>query len=114
MLLQRWDKKVKYFKCSQKGHIAINCSVVKNDPATLVVTTEPYKEEADPWVLQLPADGEVTSPSSTTLMYFKRSCVQGYSPSGRNPPRALADFGAQVTLIRCQMLPKLRKNKTAQ
>ena len=41
--------------------------MVKKDPATLVVTTEPDKEAADPWVLQLITNGEDTSPNSTTL-----------------------------------------------
>ena len=37
----------------------------KKDPATLVVTNEPDKEAADPWVLQLTTDGEDISPSSS-------------------------------------------------
>ena len=42
--------------------------MVKKDPATLgVTTTEPDKEAADPWVLQLIMGGEDTSPSSTNL-----------------------------------------------
>ena len=60
------QKKVKCFKCSQWGHIAVNCPMLKREPVTLVVTTEPDKEATDPWVLQLTTDGE-ESPNSTTL-----------------------------------------------
>ena len=89
------QRKVECFKCSQRGHIAVNSPVVKKDPATLVVTSEPDKEAADPWVLQLIMDGEDTSSNSTTLslrgpVYKVIVQVEGIQT------RALVDFGAQV------------------
>ena len=59
------QRKLECFKCSQRGRNAVNSPVVKIDPATLVVATEPDKEAADPWVLQLLTDGEDTLPNST-------------------------------------------------
>ena len=60
------------------------------------MTTEPDKEAADPWVLQLITDGEDTSPNSTTLslkgpVYKAIVQVEGIWT------QALVDFGAQVT-----------------
>ena len=55
-------------------------------------------------------DGEDTSPNSTTLslrgpVYKAIIQVEGIRTL------ALADFGAQVTLIRCQMLPKIKEKQ---
>ena len=74
------QRKVECFKYSQRGHIAANSLVVKKDPGTLVVTTKPHKEAADPWVLQLITDGEDTSPNSTTLSL--RGPVSKWKESG--------------------------------
>ena len=43
--------------------------MLKREPATLVVITEPGKEVTDPWVLQLTTDGEKSPKliNSTTL-----------------------------------------------
>ena len=104
------QRKVECFKCSQRGHIAVNSPVVKKDPATLVVTTEPDKEAADPWVLQLITDGEDTSPNCTTLSLRGPVC-KAIVQVERIWTQTLVDFGAQVILIRCQMLPKIKEKQ---
>ena len=75
------------------------------------MTTEADKEAADPWVLQLITDGEDTSPNSTTLSLRGPVCKAIVQVEGIRT-QALVDFGPQATLIRCQMLPKIKENKT--
>ena len=46
------QKKMKCFKCHQRGHIALNCPQAKKEPNTRCVTTDDKTQPADPWVLQ--------------------------------------------------------------
>ena len=63
--------KVKYFRCSKRGHIAKNCLLVKKEPTTRRVTTEDEDQPTDPWVLSVTAD-DTTRPTLSLQVWLTK------------------------------------------
>ena len=101
------QKKVKCFKCHQRGHIALHCPQAKKEPNTRRVTTEGKSQPVDPWVLSVTAEDDSASNANTLCLRGPAYKVIVQVEGVRT--RALIDFGAQVTLIRSQMLPKIKE-----
>ena len=105
-------KNVKCFKCHQKGHIAAKCPVIQshNESARRIATVSDEESE-ELWVrvavvttdnvsatTQSPGDVNTTGPT------YKVDVTVGGLKT-----RALIDNGSQVTLVRTEMLPKLKE-----
>ena len=103
------QKKVKCFKCHQRGHIALNCPQAKKEPNTRCVTTDDKAQPVDPWVLSVIAEDD--SVSSTSALCLRGPAYKVIVQVEGVRTRALIDFGAQVTLVRGQMLPKIREKR---
>ena len=101
------QKKVKCFKCRQRGHIALHCPQAKKEPNTRRVTTEDESQPVDPWVLSVTAKDD--SGSSTDTSHLRGPAYKVIVQVEGVRTRALIDFGAQVTLVRSQMLLKIKE-----
>ena len=77
------QKKVKCFKCHQRGHIALNCPQTK-EPNARCVTTDNKAQPVDPLVLSVIAEDD--SGSSTSRLYLV------WGPSGGCPHMSFNRF----------------------
>ena len=97
-------RRVKCFNCNQKGHLAKMCPLPRKSMKR--VTVNPDDSPADPWfrgVFILGVTNEKCQVSSKEPVYKVDIIVGGV------PTRGLLDHGAQVTLVRQQLLPRVRE-----
>ena len=74
------------------------------------MTTEDESRPVDPWVLSLTAEDD--SVSSTHTLCLRGPAYKVIVQVEGVRTRALIDFGAQVTLVRSQMLPKMKEKSS--
>ena len=72
------------------------------------MTTDDEAQSVDPWVLSVIAEDD--SESSTSTLCLRDPAYKVIVRVEGVRTRALIDFGAQVTLVRGQLLPKIREN----
>ena len=102
-------KRMKCFKCHQKGHLAVKCpnNQLPNE-STRRITTASGDEAEELWVRIVTTDQKTvtnqTSDVDTVGPTYKADVTVE-----RLKTRALIDNGSQVSLVRTEMLPKLRK-----
>ena len=100
-------KNVKCFKCHKKGHLAKNCLQEGNTTRVIVIEREAASDE-ECWirvgVLTAKSGSEQTAISNTGPTYKVDINVEGLKS------RALVDNGSQISLVRTEMLPKLKLN----
>lgn len=99
-------KNIKCFKCQQKGHVAKDCSQAGNSTRVIVADKEAVSD-ANCWVrvgvLTAEPDSEQTAVSITGPTYKLDVVVEGLKS------RTLVDNGSQISLVRTEMLPKLKE-----
>ena len=98
-------KNIKCFKCHKKGHVAKDCSQTVN--STRVIAAEETTSDEECWihvrVLTTESTLEQTAVSNTGPTYKANVVVEGLKS------RALLDNGSQISLVRTEMLPKLKE-----
>ena len=94
-------KNIKCFKCQQKGHVVKDCPQAGNATSVIVADKETGSEEQC-WIRVgvLTAEPAV----STTGPTYKVDVIVEEIKS-----RALVDNGSQISLVRTEMLPKLKE-----
>ena len=115
---------VKCFKCSKLGHVAKDCSEKRQNQSTRrIALSEEKSESQDPWLLILLAGVEqqqqqqkIDSPwlCTVTMLSHKPLAIRG--PTYKADVivdgvrvRVLLDHGAQASLVRKELLPKIRE-----
>ena len=110
---------VKCYICKQKGHMAKSCLETKKNPARMVVldssesTTDAGKQQPvdvdklDPWMRTVMAEKEKSEGASDTRgpSYKVNVVVEGVKTRG------FLDHGAQVSLIRKELLPTIKEKQ---
>jgi len=102
---------IKCYKCKTKGHMAKNCPEVTQKPGANVIesesTREVSEEHADPWMRTVSAGTriEVEEVRTRGPTYKVDIVVDGVKT------RALLDHGAQVSIVRRELLPKVRETQ---
>ena len=114
---------VKCFKCAKLGHVAKDCPEKRqNQPTRRIVLSEDASGSQDPWLLMLttemtqqyqpdtdnPCLCAVTMPNDRPLDIKGPTYKAEVSVDGVRI-RALLDHGAQVSLVRKELLPKIRE-----
>ena len=99
-------RNIKCFKCHHKGHVARDCPQTGTS-ARVIVTTEGISSDEECWirvgVLTAGSEPEKTAVSNAGPTYKVEVTVEGLKS------RALVDNGSQISLVRTEMLPKLKE-----
>ena len=112
---------VKCFKCSNLGHIAKDCPGKRqNQPTRRIVLSEETDGSQDPWLLMLSTEAmhkhqpDTVEPClcTVTMSSDKPLAIKGPTYKAEVnvdgvSVRALLDHGAQVSLVRKELLPKI-------
>ena len=108
---------VKCFNCNKKGHMAANCSEPprknENKPTESAQVIESGEkvatdEKPNPWVLTVTTDEENSQPAAGTLPRRGPSYKVVAEVDGVKT-KALIDHGAQISLVRQELLPIIRQ-----
>ena len=100
-------QQIKCYRCKAKGHIAKNCPEAPQKPGANVIESEPTQEVSeeysDPWLRTMSASGQVDEVPTRVPTYKAEIIVDSVRT------RALLDHGAQVSIVRRELLPKVRE-----
>ena len=98
-------QQIKCYRCKAKGHIAKNCPEASQKPGANVIESEPTQEvteeHADPWLRTMSASGQADEVPTRGPTYKADITVDNVKT------RALLDHGAQVSIVRRELLPKV-------
>ena len=104
------------FNCQKKGHMKVNCPALKNKSCTRIITVEQADQQpapTDPWICIVSVSGVATVNDLSRVRVVSRKGptyqvkveVEGVGTM------ALLDHGAQVSLVREQLLPHIREKQ---
>ena len=97
---------IKCYRCKKKGHMAKDCPEASQKPGANVIEAEPTQEvseeHTDPWLRTVGAGGEADEVPTRGPTYKAEITVD------KVKTRALLDHGAQVSIARRELLPKVR------
>ena len=102
---------VKCYRCSEVGHLARDCQKPKKRGMNRIVISQKDGELLDPWFY---SSQETDPPWMRTLTAPKKCGMRGPSYNidvfvDNVKVRALLDHGAQVSLVRGELLPKIQE-----
>lgn len=109
-------KSVKCFGCHRRGHVVSECPDKKNKESAQMIHAEgathlPNTEEAitDPWIRILTASKETDTEDDHSAKLVGPTFKVDVEVEGVKT-RALVDNGSQVTLVRGELLPRVREH----
>ena len=114
---------IKCFKCSKHGHVAKDCPEKRpNQQAKGITLSDRKSEMQDPWLFMLSAGTRLQhqqvafslGPCTVIITADKSSTIRGPTYKAGVivegvKVRALLDHGAQVSLVRKELLPMIRE-----
>jgi len=102
---------IKCYKCKAKGHMARDCPEVSQKPGANVIESEPIQEvseeNTDPWLRTVSAGSGIEVDEVPTR---GPTCKANITVDNVKT-RALLDHGAQVSIVRRELLPKVRETQ---
>ena len=102
---------IKCFKCKLKGHMAKDCPGVSQKPGANVIESEPIpgvsEEHTDPWLRTVSNGSEI----EVDEVPIRGPTYKAEITVDNVKTRALLDHGAQVSIVRRELLPNVRETQ---